>query len=107
MSSLDDDKLSVFVLENSYAFDTIDHAIIISRLKTVFGIHSITLQLSGYTCPNSTLLFNVPQGSVLGLVLFVIYTPQLSTDTKQHTVNYIFADTTTKILQAHQHSGVD
>ena len=110
LSALDDDKLSVLLLlDNSAAFDTIDHSVLLSRLETVFGIRSTALQWfrsyledrSQYVSVNnlssspSPLLFGVPQGSVLGPALFVMYTTPLSSIIQQHAVNHqLFADDT-------------
>jgi hypothetical protein len=108
--AMDEDKLSVLLLlDNSAAFDTIDHTILLSRLETEFGIHSKALQWfrsylegrSQYVSVHensssiSPLHFGVPQGSVLGPVLFVLYTTPLSSVIQQHQTNhYLFADDT-------------
>jgi hypothetical protein len=110
LSALDDDKVSVLLLlDNSAAFDTIDHSVLLSRLETVFGIRSTALQwfrsylqdrtqyvsVNNLSSPASPLLFGVPQGSVLGPVLFVLYTTPLSSVIQQHAVNHqLFADDT-------------
>ena len=77
----------VTLLDLSAAFDTIDHNTLLSHLEHVFGIHGTVLQwFSSYLSNRSqTVSINnlksdpaavsycVPQGSVLGPVLFVLY----------------------------------
>ena len=107
---MDEDKLSVLLLlDNSAAFDTVDHLILLSRLETIFGIRSDALQwfqsylgertqyvsVDNFTSSQTPLSFGVPQGSVLGPVLFVLYTTPLSSIIKQYAVDHhLFADDT-------------
>ena len=81
----------ICLLDLSAAFDTIDHDILLTRLSSWFGIHGSVLNwfksyLSSRTfcvkcndCFSSlhTSLYGVPQGSVLGPLLFIMYTTPL------------------------------
>ena len=105
---MDEDKISV-LLDLSAAFDTIDHQILLSRLQTIFGIRSNVLQwfrsylldrnqcvvVNNSASSSSPVMFGVPQGSVLGPVLFVLYTTPLSEIIANHSDNHqLFADDT-------------
>jgi hypothetical protein len=85
------DVAALVLLDLSAAFDTVDHDILLCRLKTSYGINGTAIQwfrsyLTGrsqYVRRGSVkssivrLVCGVPQGSVLRPVLFVLYTADL------------------------------
>ena len=80
------------LLDLSAAFDTLDHAILLRRLESTFGISGLALSwfelylsdrtqsvvVDGLMSTSVPLVFGVPQGSVLGPVLFTLYSQPLS-----------------------------
>ena len=90
----------VALLDLSAAFDTIDHSILLQRLEDVFRVSDTALSwFSSYLSNRSqivaiegaksaplTIRFGVPQGSVLGSVLFVMYTTPLTNVIQTHSV---------------------
>ena len=103
------------LLDLSAAFDTIDHSMLLSRLSNCFGCTGTALEwfrsylskrtqsVSVGNCQSvsSALTCGVPQGSVLGPVLFTMYTQPLSSVISQYGTQYhFFADDTQLYLSA-------
>lgn len=90
------------LLDLSAAFDTLDHQILVRRLKTTHGISgpALTEFSSDHSGPSqsvvcnhmlfktSTLKYSVSQCSVSGSRLFALYTQPLSEVIKQNDSNY-------------------
>jgi len=108
--ALDDGDLSVLaLLDLSAAFDTVDHDILLTRLNVSFGISGGALDwLQSYLTSrlecvrrgsawstHKTVRFGVPQGSVLGPRLFILYTAGLIDLIKGFGLNpHLYADDT-------------
>ena len=81
----------LFLLDLSATFDTIDHCILLERLKSGFGIRGTALSwfasylsnrsqqilIDGSLSMNFELTSGVPQGSCLGPLLFVLYASKI------------------------------
>ena len=108
--AMDQGKVTALVmLDLSAAFDTVDHTILLHRLEHWFGISGIALELfksylnsrtqsvmcNGVHSELSELNFGVPQGSVLGPLLFTLYTAPLGSLLSGFPINYhLYADDT-------------
>ena len=97
------------LLDLSAAFDTIDHSILIHRLSSWFGFKGTVLSwLQSYLSSRNFVVNikpslsaslplhqGVPQGSVLGPLLFILYTTPLSSLISDSSVkHHLYADDT-------------
>ena len=110
LGSADEGRVSILtLLELSAAFDTLDLIILLTRLHDIVGISGKAFEwfssylsdrfksvsVNGRISSHKKLHFGVPHGSVLGPILFTLYTQPLSGIISQRKYNHCnFADDT-------------
>ena len=112
--NLDNDKVTGLVfIDYKKAFDLIDHKLLLSKLKALgVGERSLPMfrdymsgrrqfvNIDGYYSTQRALTLGVPQGSILGPILFLVFINDLPA-ALQHSVVDIYADDTTISYSTH------
>ena len=94
----------LLLLDLSAAFDTVDHAILLNRLTWRFGIKNRVLawfasylkkrhqfvSVNGLDSRQCELLYGLPQGSVLGPILYLMYAYPLGNIVRRHDMSFHF-----------------
>ena len=101
------ENVFLVLLDLSAAFDTVNHSRLLSRLQDTFGIQGTVLkwfesyltnrsQFVNINASNSSvreLTVGIPQGSVMGAVLYLLYTTPLVDVIRSHGLDYhMYAD---------------
>jgi len=122
LRSIDDHGCVILLLlDLSAAFDTVDHRLLLLRLYHNFGIKGKALNwFSSYfhertqfisiddkRSRSQELPSGVPQGSILGPILYLLYTSPLSDVIKKHNMDYHFYADDTQVYMSFRPSDVD
>ena len=99
----------LMLIDLSAAFDTINHNCLLNRLKTLYNMDNVVLKwiksylsdrhykvcINGAVSKEIELEIGVPQGSILGPLLFILYTKGLQSLAKRYDFSiHLYADDT-------------
>ena len=102
LAALNVNRISLLsLLDLPAVFDAINHSILLSKLHHIFGISGTgswfqsyisdrtqVVSVNGASSAPAALNFGVPQGSVLGPILFVLYTHPISEIVSYHSLSH-------------------
>ena len=101
--------VAMLLLDMSAAFDTVDHDLLLERMEKRYGVKGNVLKwfrsylqdrkqfviIDGNKSKTKELRYGVPQGSVLGPILYLLYTSPIGDIIRRHGLNYhLYADDT-------------
>ena len=102
-------KIILLLLDLSAAFDTVNHELLIGRLQKTYGLsgnvlnwfksylsnRSFSVYIGKHRSKKCFLTIGVPQGSILGPILFILYTKELIAIARKHGFQiHLYADDT-------------
>ncbi len=107
---------SLAILNICKAFDSVNHEILLEKLKTQFGIHDIELKwfqsylrnrkqvcsVNDQTSSARTIICGIPQGLILGPLLFLLYINDMP-DILERTTPCLYADDTQISSSSHDY----
>ena len=106
--------VALLLLDLSAAFDAVDHGILLHKLQSLYGIKSHALKWFKSYLANRTfsvsirktdssieiVLYGVPQGSILGPILFILYTKEVSDIVHKYSMQLkLYADDSTLYMK--------